>query len=56
MSDWDLDERNINKHWIDVQPEQTSVTLPSRMMPLHYKEDFQKNIDVFKKKTENTLS
>ena len=37
-------------HRIKVEPVSKPVKIPNRGMPLHYKEDLQKTIDVFLEK------
>ena len=46
-SEWDLGKCDVTTHRIEVEPGSKPVKLPTRRMPLHYKEDLQKKIDVF---------
>ena len=47
-SEWDLGKCDVTTHRIEVEPGSKPVKIPSRRMPLHYKEDLQKKIDVFR--------
>ena len=49
-SEWDLGRCDITEHKIEIEPGSRPVKIPSRRMPLHYKEDLQKKIDVFLEK------
>ena len=55
-SEWDLGKCDVTTHRIEVEPESKPVKIPSRRMPLHYKEDLRKKIDVFLEKVNNTMS
>ena len=46
-SEWDLGKCDVTTHRIQVKPGSKSVKIPTRRMPLHYKEDLQRKIDVF---------
>ena len=50
-SEWDLDKCDVTTHRIKVEPGSKPVKIPTRRMPLHYKEDLQQKIDVFWKKS-----
>ena len=49
-SEWDLGKCDVTTHRIEVEPGSKPVKIHSRRMPLHYKEDLQKKIDVFLEK------
>ena len=49
-SEWDLAKCDVTTHRIEVEPGSEPVKIPTRRMPLHYKEDLQKKIDVFLEK------
>ena len=49
-SEWDLGKCDVTTHRIEVEPGSKPVEIPTRKMPLHYKEDLQKKIDVFLEK------
>ena len=49
-SEWDLGKCDVTTHRIEVEPGSKAVKIPTRRMPLHYKEDLQKKIDVFLEK------
>ena len=49
-SEWDLGKCDVTTHRIEVEPGSKAVKIPSRRLPLHYKEDLQKKIDVFLEK------
>ena len=49
-SEWDLGKCNVTAHQIEFEPGSKPVEIPNRRMPLHYKEDLQKKIDVFLEK------
>ena len=49
-SDWDLGKCDVTTRRIKVEPGSKPVKIPTRRMPLHYKEDLQKKIDVFLEK------
>ena len=55
-SEWDLGKCDITAHRIEVEPGSKPVKIPTRRMPLHYKEYLQKKIDVFLEKINNTVS
>ena len=46
-SEWDSGKCEVTTHRIEVEPGSKPVRIPTRRMPLHYKEDLQKKIDVF---------
>ena len=46
-SEWDLGKCDVTTDRTEVEPGSKPVKTPSRRMPLHYKEDLQKKIDVF---------
>ena len=49
-SEWDLGECDVTTHRIEVEPGSKPVKIPTRRLPLHYKEDLQKKTDVFLEK------
>ena len=49
-SEWDLGKCDVTTHRMEVEPGSKPVKIPTRRMPLHYKEDLQKKIDVFLEK------
>ena len=49
-SEWDLSKCDVTTLRIEVQPGSKPVKTPTRRMPLQYKEDLQKNFDVFLEK------
>ena len=49
-SEWDLGKCDVTEHRIEVEPGSRPVKIPARRMPLHYKQDLQKKIDVFLEK------
>ena len=49
-SEWDLGKCDVTTHRIKVEPGSKPVKIPNRRMPLHYKEDLQKKIDVLLEK------
>ena len=49
-SEWDLGKCDVTTHQIEVEPGSKPVKIPTRRMPLHYKEDLQKKFDVFLEK------
>ena len=49
-SEWDLGKCDVTTHRIEVEPGSKPVKIPTCRMPLHYKEDLQKKIDVFLEK------
>ena len=49
-SEWGLGKCDVTTHRIEVKSGPKRVKTPSRRMPLHYKEDLQKKIDVFLEK------
>ena len=49
-SEWDLGKCDVTTHRIEIEPGSKPVKNPTRRMPLHYKEDWQKKIDVFLEK------
>ena len=49
-SEWDLGKCDVTTHRIEVEPGSKPVKIPTRRMPLHYKEDQQKKIVVFLEK------
>ena len=49
-SEWYLRKCDVTTHRIEVEPGSKLVKIPTRRMPLHYKEDLQKKIDVFLEK------
>ena len=49
-SEWDLGKCDVTTHQIEIEPGSKPVKIPTRRMPLHYKEDLQKKIDVFLEK------
>ena len=48
--EWDLGKCDVTTHRIEVEPGSKPVKIPTRRMPLHYKEVLQKKIDVFLEK------
>ena len=50
QSEWDLGKCDVITHRMEVEPGSKPVQIPTRRMPLHYKEDVQKKIDVFLEK------
>ena len=54
-SDWDLGKCDVTTHRVEDEPGSKPVKIPTRRMPLHYKEDLQKKIDVFLEKELITL-
>ena len=50
QSEWDFGKCDVTMHRIEVEPGSKPVQIPARRMPLHYKEDLQKKIDVFLEK------
>ena len=50
QSEWELFKCDVTTHRIEVEPGSKPVKIPSRRMPLHYKEDLQKKIDAFLEK------
>ena len=49
-SEWDLGKCDVTTHRIEVEPGSKPVKIPTRRIPLHYKEYLQKKIDVFLEK------
>ena len=49
-SEWDLGKCEVTTHRTDVEPASKPEKIPSRRMPLHYKEDLQQKNDVFLEK------
>ena len=49
-SEWDLGKCDVTTHRIQLEPGSKPVKIPTRRMPLQYKEDLQKKIDVFLEK------
>ena len=49
-SEWDSGKCDVTMHRIEVEPGSKPVKIPTRRMPLHYKEDLLKKIDVFLEK------
>ena len=49
-SEWDIGKCDVTRHRVEVEPGSKLVKFPTRRMPLHYKEDLQKKIDVFREK------
>ena len=49
-SEWDLGKCDVTTHRIEVERGSKPVKIRTRRMPLHYKEDLQKKIDVFLEK------
>ena len=49
-SEWDLGKCDVTTHRIEAEPGSKPVKIPTRRMPLHYKEDLQKIIYVFLEK------
>ena len=49
-SEWDLRKCDVTTHRIEVEPGSKPVKNPTHRMPLHYKEDLQKKIDVLLQK------
>ena len=49
-SEWDLGKCDVTTHRMEVEPGSKPVKIPTRRMPLHYKEDLQKKIDAFLEK------
>ena len=49
-SECDLGKCDVTTHRIEVEPGSIPVKIPTRRVPLHYKEDLQKKIDVFVEK------
>ena len=49
-SECDLGKYDVTTHRIEVEAGSKLVKIPPRRMPLHYKEDLQKKIDVFLEK------
>ena len=49
-SEWVLGKCDVTTHRIEIEPGSKPVKIPTRRMPLHYKEDLQKKIDVFVEK------
>ena len=50
MSEWDLGKCDVTTHRIEVEPGSKPVNIPTRRIPLHFKEDLQKEIDLFLEK------
>ena len=50
MSERDLGKRDVTTHQIDVNPGSKPVKIPSRRLPLHYKEDVPRKFDVLLEK------
>ena len=49
-SEWDLGKRDVTMHRIEVETGSKPAKIPTRRMPLHYKEDIQKKIHSFLEK------
>ena len=49
-SEWDLGKCDVTTHRFEVKPGWKPVKIPSLRMPLHYKEDLLKKINVFLEK------
>ena len=50
-SEWDLGKCDVTTNRIEVEPGSKPVKIPTRRMPLHYKEDLQKKLLFFSKKS-----
>ena len=47
IDEWDIGKCDLVQHQIQVYPGSTSVRLPSRRMPVHFKTDLQDKLDKF---------
>ena len=55
-SEWDLGKCDVTTHQIEVEPGSKPVKIPTRRMPLYYKEDLQKKWCFSGKRINNTMS
>ena len=50
INQWDLGKCDATSHRIDMKPGSQPIILPSRRMPVHYKDDLKEKVDAFMNK------